>query len=162
MATTLTQREFERQFTAETVRKFFTDDGSTAADPELVMHTLERADSEAIGLLMKGGTEAWARKILAGDIGARGHAYNLAAAMAGLRRTEFLNSDGAGGTLFDPAAKVSRAALKEMGEAVARSKAETEAGPNAHVAARVTHRPTNQFVFLTNRNRSGGRDPSGY
>lgn len=162
MTTTLTQAEFERQFGADTIRRLFTDDGGPQADASLVMHTLERADSEALGLLMKGGGEPWARKILAGDIAARGHAYNLAAAMAGLRKTEFLNGDGAGGTLFDPAAKNSRAQLKEMGEAQLRSKAETEAGANRHVAAGTRHRPTDQFVFLTNRNRSGGRDRSGY
>lgn len=158
MPTTLTIPEFERQFGADTIRRLFTDDGGPQAAASLIMHTLERADSEAIGLLMKGGSSDWARRLLAEDIACRGYAYTLAIAMAALRRPEFLRSDGAGGTLYDTAAKDARARLKEVGEARSRSQGETVAGTNAHVAARVSPSPARK-VFLgtaATRNRTRG------
>lgn len=133
MPTTLTQAEFERQYGAETIRRAFTDDGGREASTELVMHTLERADAEAIGLLMKGGSEAWARKVLENDIAVRGNAYRLAAAMMGERRPEFMDDGG----LYEGPATVARRALRELGEATTRSKGETVAGQNVHVGMTV-------------------------
>lgn len=157
MATTLTPAEFERQFGADTIRRMFTDDGGNEASTELIMHTLERADSEAIGYLMKGGTEAWARTVLANDLAVRGHAYNLAAAMAGLRRPEFLNSaSSTGGTLYDGPAKTSAARLKEIGEASGRSKGETQAGANAHVGLTVKPSPTPRVFRYADGRPKGG------
>lgn len=163
MATTLTQAEFEQQFGADTIRRGFDDDGDGEADTALVMNTLGRADARAMGILMKGGDEVWARKILQDDEAVRGYAYDIAAGMMGLRRPEFMNAvAGNGGSLYQPAANVATKELERIADAEIRSRAETSAGKNAHVAAGVTHRPTNQFVFLTNRNRGGGRDTGPY
>lgn len=163
MATTLTQKEFEQQIGVDTVRRGFDDDGDGEADTHLVMNALERADAMAIGILSKGNDAIWARKILQGDIAARGYAYDIAAGMMGLRRPEFMNAvSGNGGSLYQPAARDARKELERMADAETRSRAEREAGANAHVAAGVTHRPTNQFVFLTSRNRGGGRDTGPY
>ena len=163
MATTLTQKEFEQQIGVDTVRRGFDDDGDGEADTHLVMNALERADAMAVGILSKGNDAVWARKILQGDISARGYAYDIAAGMMGMRRPEFMNAVGGnGGSLYQPAANVARKELERMSDAETRSRAEREAGANAHVAAGVTHRPTDQFVFLTSRNRRGGRDTGPY
>lgn len=157
MATTLTQGEFERQFGADTIRRFFTDDGAARADAALIMHTLERADSEAIGLLMKGGDETWARKLLEEDIAARGHAYTLAAGMMGMRRPEFMGAVGAGGgSLYESAAKSARAALKAIGEAQERSRGETRAGANAHIGMTVRPSPAPRVFRYEDGRPKGG------
>jgi hypothetical protein len=152
MATTLTQAEFERQFGADTIRRFFTDDGANQANPGLVMHTLERADARAIGLLMKGGTEPWARKLLEADIAARGYAYDLAAAMMGARRPEFMSD----GNLYADAANRAEKALKDMGDATTRAKGETEAGANAHVGLTVKPSPTPRVFRYADGRPKGG------
>lgn len=151
MATTLTQGEFEVQFGANTIRRFFTDDGGPEADPALVAGVLERADAAAIGLLMIGGSATWARKILESDPNVRGYAYDIAAGMMGNRRQEFQQN----GNLYAGARAAAEKALERIGKRETGSKGEVTAGANAHVGVTVKPSPAPR-VFVDEDGRPKG------
>ncbi len=152
VATTLTQAELELQFSAETVRRFFTDDGGPDPDEALVMAVLERADAAAIGLLMKGGTAEWARQVLANDANVRGYAYDIAGGMMGARRQEFQSN----GNLYAPGRTLAEKALERIGAAEIRAKGEATAGANAHVGMTVKPSPTPRvFRYADGRSKGG-------
>lgn len=150
----------EERITAQRLVQMFDDDGDglvAGGDLAKLDGTLADADDIVTGILLNKGFTLEQLEILKADRQVVRAWANIAAQLAGERKTEWLNERGEGP--FQAFGERARAELKALARGDIRSVMEPEAGTNASVTVVA---PLPDFQFAPDPRIPGDRGPGGF
>ncbi len=153
----ITKAELERRIGVHTLAELTSDDGSGQADNAIVDELLEEASDRAMGILWSGfPSEQQITDLMTADRAAKGAVLDIAAELAGMRRSGLQSEDGK--TPYSGWAARAEKRLVEIAAGKRRAKGEAEAGTNARLGVRT--RPDRRPIFAATKDNPRG--PGGF